>query len=271
MSARRVVQQHLSNGAKQFQDNVKIEATHTRNTKAHLFSSNEGSRADKLMMPSFISWKVQSQSTQGRGCPQALRRTVYTSVHVSSSLRVYTHRKMGPAAGSGGLVRRLSQLAAGPFLCGSHGRMGRECCVDRHAAWHQIKRSSHTAGEREHISRPTAVHFSKDAALPTHLQKLSQISQNPGRSSSTSAGALRTSPASAHAVQSLSPPDRRIPPGEPGSLRMEPELASTHLNVEAGQSASASHADQVMESVLFCRLKALEERFSLLLCPVRIT
>lgn len=269
MSARRVLQQHLSNGAKLFQDNVKVEATHTRNVKAHPFSSNEGARADKLMMPSNISWKVQSQSTQGRGCPQPLRRTVHTRgacVHISSFLRVHTHRKMGPAAGSGGLVRRLSQLAVRPFLCGGDGRLGRECCVGRHAAWHQTKRANHTVGEREHIGRPTAGHFSGESALPTHLQKLLQASQSPGRSSSTSAVASRTSPASAHAAQS--PADGRILE-DPGNLRMGPEFAGTYLNGEAahaGQAASASHADQVVKSILFCRLY----RSDLPLCSVHI-
>lgn len=222
---------------------MKVEATLTRNTKAQSFSSNEESRADNHMMPFHSSWTVQSQSTQGRGCPQALRRTVHTQgacVHVYSFLRVHTHRKMGTAAAIGGLVRRLSQLAARPFLGGSDGRLGRE----RYSA-------SHTVGEREHISRPTAAHFSREAALPAHLQKL-QASQSPGRSSSTSAVASRTSPASAHAAQSLA--DGRIHE-EPGSLRMGMEGAS--LNGEAahaGQAASASHADQVLFNMLLFRL-----------------
>lgn len=206
MSARRVLQQHLSKGAKVFQNsNVKAEPNSISSSGAFSPSSIGLWRADKLTMSFCNSWKYQSQVTHSKFSPSLLCQTGHTAgacVHFPTCWRLHPDSRLGPPAASAGLVRRVSQLATRRFVCGSAGKLTSGHSIGRHAAWHEVRRASHAVGERDRSTKCIAGAFGKDAACPPHLQIQLRASQGPGRSSTTSAVAVRTDTAPAHAVQS---------------------------------------------------------------------
>lgn len=250
MSARRVLQQHLSKGAKVFQNsNVKAEPNSISSSGAFSPSSIGLWRADKLTMSFCNSWKYQSQVTHSKFSPSLLCQTGHTAgacVHFPTCWRLHPDSRLGPPAGSAGLVRRVSQLATRRFVCGSAGKLTSGHSIGRHAAWHEVRRASHAVGERDRSTKCIAGAFGKDAACPPHLQIQLRASQGPGRSSTTSAVAVRTDTVPAHAVQSRAEAQvlDQLARSQAGS-----EASGVHLNGEAvlaEGSTSGSHSDQVI-------------------------
>ncbi len=132
-------------------------------------------------------------------------------------------------------------MAARPHLCSTAVRFTGRHSIDRYVAWHGIRRHSHAVGERDRPTKCIAGAFGKDAACPPHLQIQPRTSQGPGRSSTTSAVAVRTDTASAHALQS---------PAEQQAARWQsgPDAGGMLLNGEAkpaAEPASGTHSDQV--------------------------
>lgn len=246
MSGRKILQQHLSRGAKVFQDiNVKANSNSVSTPGDRLPSLHQRCSADTFAMPFSSCLRYQSQAAQGKSCPHALCQTVHSAgacLHVPRTLQVHRYSPARSAVVNCRPAKSLYQVAAGSLACSCAGKLGSGHHFGRNAAWHHAKRSSHAVGEHDRLPKSVVCALGKDAACPPHLQIPPRSSQGPARSSTTSAVAVRTDTASLHSQADWQPPQ------QPSSWRSGHKLNGAQLNGEARrveEAASASHLDQV--------------------------